>query len=158
EADDAGGQRRSIQRVVSAEGLDCQLVGGFGARDGDDGRQTGDRDIAAIPGNSDVVGVIRASDDHGVNGPVSGAAARGTGQIDVDSLDVGGRQVVARDSVVATEGGEVHLLGAVHVHRDGADVAREAQARAVCGKFKFLSVVGAVELQRVISVLALDDV
>src|SRR5439155_10232385 len=106
----------------------------------------------------DAVAAVRAVDDDGVGRAVAGGGAGGAGKVDVHVDHVGAGQVVDGEGVGAAQGDDVDRLDVVHVHGDGGDVAGQAEAAAVGRQVDLLGDVGAVELQGVAAVLALDDV
>ncbi len=113
----------------------------------------------ARPGHRDRVRLAGGQADRdGVGLPVAGRAADRAGEIDVDLGGVGAREVVQDDAVGAAERVDGERLEVVHVHHDGADVARQQRARAVGRQLVDLVGGAAVEQQRVGARLALDDV
>ena len=80
------------------------------------------------------------------------------GEVALDELHVGAREIVDGDRVGTSERAEVDRLHVVHVHRDVRHVAEEAQPLAVRGHVDALAGVGAVEEHRVEAGLALDRV
>ena len=148
-----------VDGVVAREGVDRELVvRRFDPRDVHRGGQARDRDAGRRAGNHDPVGTARAVDDDGVGLAVAGAAAGRARQVEVHAGDAGAGQVVDGEGVGAAQGGDVDLLDAVDVHGHVADVAEQPQPAAVGREVDVLIGVGAVELQRVVAVLALDDV
>ena len=89
---------------------------------------------------------------------LSGAVAAAAAEVGRHVDDVGAREVVDGDGVRAAEGVQVDGLDVVEIHHDVADVASEAQPRAVGRGVEVLADVAAVEQHRVGAVLALDRV
>ena len=117
----------------------------------------GDADARRVAVDVDVVVAAGAVDGDRV-GLAIAAAARCAARSMSTWVDVGAGQVVDDDVVGPAEGVELDLLDAVEVHGDVADVAEEADARAVGGDVDVLADVGAVEQHLVGAVLALDGV
>ena len=102
-------------------------------------------------GGRDGVGAVRAADGQLVGRSVGPEREPERGQ-------VGAGQVVRLHPVAAAGRGGVDALDPVEVHRDVADVAREADARAVRGCGEALGGAGAVEDHGVDPVVPLDGV
>src|SRR5262249_54850259 len=157
--DRVGGQAGGIHHVVARQGVDDKpVVGGLGAGDVHRRGQATYGHSSCIAGDADHLCATGPIDKDGVGFAVAPAAAGNARQVDVHLGHGGAGQVVDDDGVSAAECGDVDLLHAVHVHDDVADVAGEPQPRAVGGGFEGLVDVGAVELQGVVTALALDRV
>src|SRR5262249_28452217 len=118
------GQVGGVHLVVSAEGVQRQLVGRhLRAGDVHNGKRAHEgADARSVAQGHDLAEVVSvgAVDDDGVGLAV--AAARGAIEVQVDVNQVGCGQVVDGDGVEAVEGVEVHRLDAVEVQGDAAHV------------------------------------
>ena len=132
ELDRRGGQIRCRDRVVTAEAVDDERVGGS-LRVGDPcerGQAGRGRTTVLARDRHSLAGGTAVERDH-VRRPITGAATERRRQIDVEVDDVRCGEVV-HDRVVRTaEGPQVDVLGAVDVHHDIAGAAEEAQPLAV---------------------------
>ena len=158
QGDLAGLEAAGLDDVVAGEAVDDQLVAGLGVIDGHLRREAEDRDLAAVRGDDGDVVAVGGIDGHRVDLAVTGRAADRGGQVDVDQLDVGAREIADVDVVGPAEGVELDGLDIVQVHDDVGDVAGEEHAPAVGEDVDVLGDVGAVEEQGVDAVLALDGV
>src|SRR5262249_12078066 len=80
-------------------------------------------------------------------------------EVDPDLRHAGAGEIADRDGVGAAGGGDLDVLHVDEVHGDGADIARERHVPASRGgDVHRLGDVGAVELQRVEAVAAVDRV
>ena len=83
---------------------------------------------------------------------------RARGEVDPHLCDVGAAQIVDDDPVEAAQRLELDGLGIVEIHPDAGHVAEEDHPPAIGEDLDVLGDAGAVEIERVGPVLALDDV
>src|SRR5262249_35412258 len=123
-----GRQRHGREGIVAGATGDDERIGCLRGADGDELRQTGDRQRAALAQHVDVVVALGAVDGHAVGREVAGAAAGRRCQVNGDLHHAGAGKIVDRDGVGAAQGVELDVLDAIDVHGDVADVAGEPHA------------------------------
>ena len=156
ELEKSGGKSGRIDHVVAVEPVDGQIVGSLGVGDVDIRGEAIDADDPTSRCDRDRVRACRAVHVHGVDRTIAATAAGA--EVDVDLGKVGAGHVVDGDIVGAAQCAEIDRLGAVHIHRDVANVARKAHAPTVRRDVDFLGDVRTVELQRIGPRLALDHI
>src|SRR5262249_44759660 len=109
-------------------------------------------------GHDNVVGVVRALDDDRIDRTVTDTRSWRAGQVEIDVGQVRAAEVVDRDLIEAALGVAVDLLDAIEVHRDGADVSSEPNARAIGGDVHRLIDVRAIEDHGVMAIFAFNSV
>ena len=126
-----GEQRRGREGIVAVATRDDKRIGCLRAADGDELRQTGDRQRAALALHLDDVVALGTLDGHAVGREVADAAAGRRCQVDGDLRHACSREIVDRDVVGTTQGVELDVLDAIDVHGDVGNVAGEPHAAAV---------------------------
>ena len=130
----------------------------LGVGDVHERRQSVDGRAAVRPGDHDALFGVAAVERDRVCLSVPDGAAEGDREVDVELVDVRGREVVHHGVVRTAERSQVDPLGVVDVHHDVAEVAEEPQPVAVGRGVEVLRPARPVEDERVEASLAFDRV
>src|SRR5262245_31426994 len=152
ETDDTRQQGGRIDRVIAVAAVDSQKVAGFRVVDVDLGRQPSHCNTGRCGDDIDLVAAVGPVDGHLIGRHVVRA------QIDRHLHHIGPGEVVNGDFVGTAQGVELDVLDVVEVHGDGADIAHQAHPAVIGRDAHGLGDVGAVENQRVVAVLPVDDI